>query len=205
MGWSGWWPEWSLVFSFLCSFNVFFEVLMCQIMCDHCYKDEWVTVCWVRRHTYEVISATKWAPKWGICSKGEYKCWESLEQFFYLAKKPIHMLLWSLCVPIYYSINLLEISTCLICTVTFYATWKIFITTKPEISIYATWSSKDTTDFMLLVFMISLSKERQEIETQKGWVFSHGTVCESAVKQAQALFYLFYLKYHSIFTLLFFS
>lgn len=41
--------------------------------------------------------------------------------------------------------------------------------------------TKKITDFILLVFMVSLREGWQKIEVQKAWVFSHDSVCESFV------------------------
>lgn len=48
-----------------------------------------------------------------------------------------------------------------------------------EISFCASCNSEDITDITLFIFMVSLREGRQQIEAQSGWVFSHGSVCES--------------------------
>ena len=69
----------------------------------------------------------------------------------------------------------------------------MFIAMEIEIRLYASWNLKNIRDFTVFVFMVSLREERQKTEAQKGWVFSHGSMCESVVKPGTGpvLFILF--------------
>lgn len=53
--------------------------------------------------------------------------------------------------------------------------------------------------------MVSSREERQKIEAQKGWVFSHGSMCESAVKPGTDLVLFILLERSFNFFILFFS
>lgn len=48
-----------------------------------------------------------------------------------------------------------------------------------EKCLYASCNSEDIRDITLFIFMVSLREGRQQIEAQSGWVFSHGSACES--------------------------
>lgn len=48
-----------------------------------------------------------------------------------------------------------------------------------EKCLYASCNSEVIRDITLFIFMVSLREGRQQIEAQSGWVFSHGSVCES--------------------------
>lgn len=79
---------------------------------------------------------------------------------------------------------------------------KMFIAMKTEISLYATWNSKNTRDFIYLSSWSPSAKRGRKLRHKKMSVFPW--LCVSQLwSPAQALFYLFYLKYHSIFMLLF--
>ena len=111
-----------------------------------------------RRNTYEVVCATKWALKRAICRRKKDKYWESFEWLF---GKQTHAC----------------ITMILMCATTLdISFWKFefqsnrsryFLFYLKKIRFYASWSLKNTRDFILLVFMVSLREERQKIEAQK--------------------------------------
>ena len=69
-------------------------------------------------------------------------------------------------------------------------------------------ASKGKNEIIYILYYLSSwspREERQKIEAQKGWVFSHGSMCESAVKPGTDLVLFILLERSFNFFILFFS
>lgn len=178
-----------LDFSFSLTAGVFKALVMCQIMWDGGHKDERAHIflsidSWVRRrNTSEAVKCNKMSTK-TRCLQQKKVHMLRIPWTITLFRKQTHACttMSSMCTITleYQCVGTLHFS--LTEAVAFYFTWKMFIAMKTEKRLYASWNSKSTTEFILSVFAVSLREERQKIEAQKGWVFSHGSVCESAVR-----------------------